>query len=80
MDVYDFLNLFNDLTGAVVRLYDMTAGRAIYESRPLDDPVDELCDIELNDLEVLSVDLYRDGQRIVLELNVETDPDDEGAE
>lgn len=75
MSVRDFIELFNDLYAARIRLFDCNSGEIIFDSDEEEfenlDPVEALFSTGMYDDEVLSVDLYRDDKTIVLELNVE---------
>ena len=75
MSVRDFIELFNDLYAARIRLFDCNSEEIIFDSDEEEceilDPVGALLSTGMYDDEVLSVDLYRDDKTIVLELNVE---------
>ena len=79
MDVYDFLNLATDLSGAVVTVFDITSGNVVYDSTKSDGGEFSLYDIdEIGSYEVASYDLFidRDG-RPCIEVNIEMGEDDD---
>ena len=82
MDVYEFLDCANDLSGVIVTIYDCDSEEVVYNSENSEDIVS---DVEYNghgDYDVESYDLFKDREgRLCLELNIsmgdELDEDDE---
>ena len=80
IDVYDYLNMVNDLSGAIVRLFNCNSGEVVFDStnRVYDDPVDDIEEKGFGYCDVVSVDIYKDSNgSIVLELNIEIEDEDE---
>ena len=79
MDVYDFLNLATNLSGAVVTVFDITSGNVVYDSTKSAGKIFDLYDLnEIGSYEVESYDLFidRDGS-LCIEVNIEMDEDDD---
>ena len=78
MDVYDFLNLATDLSGAVVTVFDIGSGNVVYDSTKSDGGEFSLYDLDdLGGYEVASYDLFIDRNgRPCLEVNIEMDEDE----
>ncbi len=75
MDVYDFLNTFNDLCGCIVTIFDCDSDGTIFDSRAADcygtaDIVGAIEEAGLDGYDVESVDLFRDGNDLHLEINI----------
>lgn len=71
MDVYDFLNTFTDLSGVIVTIFDCDSDKTVFNSGEAGCFL--LSDIEEADLDgydVESVDLFRDGHDLHLEINI----------
>ena len=81
MEIYDFLNLFTDLSSVRIRIFDLRIEDIVFDSRnhpDAPDMVQEIAHSGFDMYEVSSVDLYRDENGFTtLELNIETDEDDE---
>lgn len=78
MDVYEFLNSANDLSGVTVSIFDCDSQETVYTSRGSEDV---LADVQYNgfdDYEVESFDLFidRDGH-LCMELNISMGDDEE---
>lgn len=78
MDVYDFLNLATDLSGAVVSIFDCTTEKTVFDSSKKEDGYNGCFDVgdaeEFLDYEVDSYDLFTDvNNRPHLELNITMD-------
>ena len=75
MDVYDFLNTFNDLCGVVVSIFDCDSEAVVFDSEETDsygagDIIGAIEDANLECYDVESVDLCREGNRVRLEINI----------
>lgn len=79
MDVYDFLNLATDLSGAVVTVFDIGSGNVVYDSTKSDAGEFDLFDLgDFGGYEVASYDLFIDRNgRPCLEVNIEVEDEDE---
>lgn len=85
MDVYDFLNTFNDLCGVVVSIFDCDSEQVVFDSTETDgygagEILNAIEDVNLECYDVESVDLFREGNKMHLEINIsmgEPEPDDE---
>lgn len=79
ISIYDYLNLLTDFSAVRVRVFDCNTEEIVYDSDENHDIhiLDSLEEANLADLEVGSVDLYRDNRQICLEFNVEVDEDDD---
>lgn len=83
MTIRDFLELFNDLSGTRIRVFECSSGNIIFDSRR-DSPGDPALELIYGNYageEVGSVDLYRTNGELFLELNIdlgdELDEEDE---
>lgn len=76
MDVYDFLNLAVDLSGAVVTIFDCETGNVVYDSSNSKDGFDiDECS-SYHGYEVWSYDLSSDRDGVVcLEVNISVEND-----
>lgn len=74
MTVYDYLELINDLSSVAVSIFGLNSGEVLFETEGLDAP-HEVPD-DLQDYEVCSVDLYLDGGKMHLEINIDDVDDD----
>ena len=79
MDVYDFLNLATDLSGAVVTVFDIVSGNVVYDSKESDGGEFSLNDLDdLGGYEVASYDLFIDRNGLpCLEVNIEIEDEDD---
>ena len=82
MDVYDFLNTFNDLCGCIVTIFDCDSDGTIFDSRAADcygtaDIVGAIEEAALDGYDVESADIFTDDGKIHLELNISTGDDED---
>lgn len=75
MDVYDFLNTFNDLCGVIVSIFDCDSERVVFDSAETDsygagDILSAIEEANLECYDVESVDLFREGDKMHLEINI----------
>lgn len=84
MDVYDFLNNFNDLCGCIVTIYDCDSEEIKFDSRAGDcygsaDIVGTIEEADLDGYDVGSVDVFLDDGKIHIEINISMgDEEDDG--
>ena len=80
MTVRDMLELCNDASDVVIRIYDFNSESVVFDSVKLDkydDAVSEIIFSDMADYEVSSYDLYLHNGAINLEINIEYEPEDE---
>lgn len=77
MTIRDYLDMYNDLSGVRIRVFDCSSENIIYDSRKdsIEDPVLELMYGKYADEEIGSVDLYRTNGEMFLELNIDLGED-----
>lgn len=75
MTVYDFLALFNDLSSAVVTIFDLNSGEEVFRSEYMSSPSE--VDWELQNYEVSSVDLFMEKCTMHLEINIDDEAEDD---
>lgn len=76
MTVYDYVDLFTDLFGIVITVWDLDGEKRIFDSRTVDGGFNGSVDIpcEIGCYEVSSVDLFKtNDDRIALEINISTE-------
>ena len=81
MTVADFLDMFNDLSGVELHIWDFTTERVLFSTADVDtcDPVMEVSAAGYDDYEVESCDVYRDreGKNLFMDINIATDEEDD---
>lgn len=85
MDVYDFINTFTDLCGVIVSIFDCDSERVVFDSGNTDcygsgGILNAIEEADLEGYDVEGVDLFRDGDKMHLEINIsmgEPEDDDE---
>ena len=75
MDVYDFLNTFNDLCGVVVSIFDCDSETVVFDSTETDsygagDILNAIEDVNLECFDVSSADVFIDAGKIHIEINI----------
>lgn len=76
MDVYDFLNLANDLSGVSVSVFDCNSTNVVFNAQRGDDVVLDIEEKGLDGYEVESFDIFLDKNNMMcLELNISMDDD-----
>lgn len=77
MTIRDYLEMYNDLSGVRIRVFECSSESIIYDSRKdsPSDPALELMYGKYADEEIGSVDLYRTNGEMFLELNIDLGED-----
>lgn len=78
MTIYDFASIINDCELIVFKIFDCNAENCVFVSDDEDDireefSIDELLDSPYADLEIGSMDMWKQNGKIYIEFNVEID-------
>ena len=80
MTVYDMLELCTDASNFRICVFDYNSEKTIFDSDKLDkydDPVMELYASDIGNHEVCSYDLYLHNGVVILEFNIDYEPEEE---